>query len=214
MSKIREHDLQPSETVLLLVDFINPMDFDGADRLAPSAVHAARQTARLRRKLGAEGARCVYVNDHYGMWASEFRVLWKQCRAIRGAASDIARAIAPGARDFSILKPRHSAFYATPLDLLLEQLRCKNLIVTGVAADSCVFFRAMDAYLRGYSVCVPQDCVGAESFDLRDRALEQMARVLKADIRPAAALMGEGGRKSLGDDGRQAARHPGRGGPE
>ncbi|MBW8894534.1 MAG: cysteine hydrolase, partial [Burkholderiales bacterium] len=86
------------------------------------------------------------------------------------------------------LKPRHSAFYATPLDLLLEQLRCKRLIVTGIAADNCVLFSAMDAYLRGYSVWIPVDCVAAESADARGRALEQMARVLKADIRPSEAV--------------------------
>jgi nicotinamidase-related amidase len=54
-----------------------------------------------------------------------------------------------------------------------------------MANASCVFFSAMDAYLRGYSVWVPIDCVAAESADARDKALEQMARVLKADIRPA-----------------------------
>jgi hypothetical protein len=34
-------------------------------------------------------------------------------------------------------------------------------------------------------VWVPIDCVAAESADARDKALEQMARVLKADIRSA-----------------------------
>ena len=70
----------------------------------------------------------------------------------------------------------------------LQPSRCKRLIVTGIAADSCVLFSAMDAYLRGYSVHVPVDCVAAESADARDKALEQMARVLKADIRPAEAV--------------------------
>ncbi|RZJ00298.1 MAG: isochorismatase family protein, partial [Rubrivivax sp.] len=74
------------------------------------------------------------------------------------------------------------------LDLLLDQLQCKRLIVTGIAADNCVLFSAMDAYLRGYSVWVPVDCVAAESVDARDKALEQMARVLKADIRPSEAI--------------------------
>lgn len=188
MSKIRTEDLKPSKTVLLLVDFVNPLRFDGAAELAPSAVEAARQTARLRRRLATGGVRVIYANDNYGLWTSDFKALWKHCSALRGHAGEMARLIAPKKQDLALLKPRHSAFYATPLDLLLEQLGCKRLIVTGVAADSCVLFSAMDAYLRGYSVSVPTDCVAAESADARDKALEQMARVLKADVRPSDSI--------------------------
>lgn len=184
MSKIRTDALAPSKTVLLLVDFINPLQFDGAADLSPSALQAARQTARLRRRLTREGVRTVYANDNYGMWTSDFQALCKRCAALPGTAGDMASRVAPRAGDFTLLKPRHSAFYATPLDILLEQLRCKRLIVTGIAADSCVLFSAMDAYLRGYSLWVPADCVAAESADARDKALDQMARVLKADVRP------------------------------
>lgn len=187
MSKIRTDALEPSKTVLLLVDFINPLKFEGAAALAPSALAAAKQTARLRRRLARDGVRSVYANDNYGLWTSDFKALCKRCAALPGTAGQVARAMAPAARDFTLLKPRHSAFYATPLDILLQQLRCKRLIVTGIAADSCVFFSAMDAYLRGYSLWVPVDCVAAESADARDQALAQMARVLKADVRPSAA---------------------------
>lgn len=188
MSKIRTQTLAPSKTVLLVVDFINPLSFDGAAALAPSALEAAKQTARLRARLSAEGIRTVYANDNYGEWTSDFKALWQHCRAAPGTAGKIAKLMAPRHEDFALLKPRHSAFYATPLDLLLDQLRCKRLILTGIAADSCILFSAMDAYLRGYSVCIPADCVAAESAAARDTALEQMARVLKADIRPSETV--------------------------
>jgi nicotinamidase-related amidase len=188
MSSIRIDSLEPSRTVLLLVDFVNPLDFDGAAELAPSAERAARETAKLRRRLSPLGVRTVYANDNYGLWTSDFKALWQRCAARRGAAGRIARLIQPRSRDLTLLKPRHSAFYATPLDILLEQLGCKRLIVAGIAADSCVLFSAMDAYLRGYSLCIPPDCVAAESEDARDKALEQMARVLKADVKPAASI--------------------------
>jgi nicotinamidase-related amidase len=185
MSKIKTDDLAPSKTVLLLVDFINPLTFDGAAEITPSALEAARQTARLRRRLTADGVRTVYANDNYGEWTADFNALFERCRHMRGAAGQIAELMKPKRKDFAVLKPRHSAFYATPLHLLLEQLHCKHLIVTGIAADNCVFFTAMDAYLRGYSLWVPVDCVAAESGEARDQALQQMARVLKADIRPS-----------------------------
>lgn len=187
MSKIEPVRLKPSKTVLLLVDFINPLRFDGASEITPSALAAAQQTAKLRRRLEADGVRTVYANDNYGEWTSDFKALCRHCQDLAGAAGRIAKLMAPKRNNFAVLKPRHSAFYATPLHLLLEQLHCKHLIVTGIAADNCVFFTAMDAYLRGYSIWVPVDCVAAESGEARDQALQQMARVLKADIRPSVS---------------------------
>lgn len=177
--------LPPSPTVLLLVDFVNPLDFPGARALAPAAIEAARATARLRRSLRSTGAQVVYANDNYGVWRSDFHGLWQRCQRLSGAPAELARALAPRKSDFSILKPRHSAFYETPLDLLLRQLRCKKVILAGLAADSCVLATAMDAYLRGYAVWAPEDCVASESTEIRDQALALMQRVLKADIRPS-----------------------------
>lgn len=105
---------------LLLVDFINPLQFDGAKALAPSALAAARQTARLRRRLDNEGVRTVYANDNYGDWTSDFKALLHRCLALPGDAGRMAKLVAPRRRDFAVLKPRHSAFYATPLELLLQ----------------------------------------------------------------------------------------------
>lgn len=179
--------LPPSPVVLLLIDFINPLDFEGAQQLAPEAVAAARATAALRRTLQARGAQSVYANDNYGVWHADFMAVWQRCRDAGGPSADMARVLAPRRRDYTILKPRHSAFYATPLDLLLRQLRCRQLVLTGVAADSCVLASAMDAYLRGYAVWVPADCVAAESAEMRDQALAVMQRVLKADVRDSRA---------------------------
>ena len=188
MSRIRLDPLAPSRTVLLLVDFVNPLDFDGAEQIAASAVEAARCTAALRRRLSAQGVRTVYANDNYGLWTSDFKALWTRCAAQRGAPGRMAKLLAPARHDFVLLKSRHSAFYATPLDILLRQLKCHRLVITGIAADSCVLFSAMDAYLRDYAVCVPPDCVAAESDAERDKALEHMKRVLKADIRTSDRL--------------------------
>ena len=178
-------DIGRSATVLLLVDFINPLDFEGAQSLRGPALQAALATARLRRRLAREAVACVYANDNYGIWRSDFQQLWNGCRAVVGEPGRIARALKPRRADFTILKPRHSAFYNTPLELLLSQLRCRRLVVTGLAADNCVLFTAMDAYLRGYSLWVPPDCTAAESVSAKAEALALMQRTLKADVRAA-----------------------------
>lgn len=171
--------------MLLLVDVINPLDFEGAEALALPALDAARAIARLRRDLAQRGCQTIYANDNYGVWRSDFKLVWTRCRRRPGASGRIARLLKPSSQDLTLLKPRHSAFYSTPLELLLKQLHCKRLVIAGLAADNCVLFTAMDAYVRGYALWIPADCVAAESSDAKQAALAQMQRVLKAQIRPA-----------------------------
>lgn len=171
-----------SRKVLLLVDFINPLRFEGAGDIADAAVDAARATARLRKQFHADGSCVIYVNDNFGQWRSDVQTLLRECRKAGGAAAELARLLPPAKADLLILKPRHSGFYATPLDLLLAQLGAKDLIVTGLATDYCVKCTAMDAYVRGYRVAVPADCTAAESEQRKHEALDWMKDVLKARI--------------------------------
>ena len=183
-AKAISSQLGHSATVLLLIDFINPLDFDGAQEMADAALQAARAAATLKARVLAEGGQCIYANDNYGTWRSNFPELWRKCRAMKGAPGRIASALKPGPTDLTVLKPRHSAFYCTPLDLMLGQLKPRRLILCGLATDNCVLFSAMDAYLRGYRLWIPADCAAAESEGVHRQALQHMARVLKASIRP------------------------------
>lgn len=180
--------LPRSPTVLLLVDVINPFEFPQAQALAPPALRAARAMARLKQRLAARRVLAIYANDNYGRWRSDFRQTLAHCLACGGAAARIAQLLAPGPDDLVMLKPRHSAFYATPLDLVLTQVHAKHLVIAGLAADICVQLSAMDAVLRGYHVAVPSDCTAAESPDAKAQALAYMKRVLKADVRRSSAL--------------------------
>jgi nicotinamidase-related amidase len=107
-------------------------------------------------------------------------------RGMRGR--EIAQRLAPSAQDYSVLKPKHSGFYMTPLSLLLESLGVRRLILTGLLADSCVVFTANDAYLRGYRLCVPSDCVASMRPEHVQQALSYMQRTLKAEVDPAQSL--------------------------
>lgn len=177
--------LPPSPVVLLLIDFINPLDFEGAQELAPAALAAARATVVLKRRAVRQGVACIYANDNYGVWHSNFPDVLRHCRARGGAARELTRLLAPGRRDYTVLKPRHSAFYCTPLPLLLQQMKTRRLILTGLASNNCVLFTAMDAYVRGFSLWVPSDCVAAESERENRQALEHCRTVLKAQTRTA-----------------------------
>ncbi|MFY9944434.1 MAG: isochorismatase family cysteine hydrolase, partial [Exiguobacterium chiriqhucha] len=83
----------------------------------------------------------------------------------------IAKRIAPEDKEYFIIKPRHSTFYGTQLDILLRQLDVTSLVLTGVASDICILFSANDGYMREYELHVPRDCVAAETDKRNDSAL-------------------------------------------
>ena len=192
MTKKRSH------TALLLIDFINLFDFDDADKLGPAAIRAARFAAKLKARARAARVPCIYANDNFGRWKSDFADLTSACLRRAGPARVIAQLLRPQEGDLSVLKPRHSAFYGTPLEFLLNDLGAKRLVITGLTTDSCVMFTAHDAYVRGYRIWVPSDCVAAARPQFTRDSLGHMARVLKASTVPSRTPM-NAAFKSSGD---------------
>ena len=69
---------------LLLVDFINLFDFDGAQKRAPRAIRAARFTVKLKNRARAAGMPCIYANDNFESVAGAYGEN-AQSRHTRGA---------------------------------------------------------------------------------------------------------------------------------
>ena len=173
---------------LLLIDVINDLEFDAGDRLLSQALPAAARIADLKRRAKAADIPTVYVNDNFGRWRSDFRQTVAHCLepGVRGRA--LAQLLAPEADDYFVLKPKHSGFQATVLDMLLEHLGARRLIITGFRSDSCVLFTAADAHMRNYGIHVPEDCTAALDAEQNRRALALLQHSLHADIQPATTL--------------------------
>src|ERR1700754_1295783 len=135
---------------LLIIDVINDMEFEGADGLVETAVPMAHRIAALKRRAKAAGIPAIYVNDNFGRWQSDFRRVVEHCLSDGVRGEEVARILEPEEDDYFVLKPKHSAFYATTLDVLLAHLGASTLILTGIAGNICVFFSANDAYMRDY----------------------------------------------------------------
>jgi nicotinamidase-related amidase len=172
--------LPHARRVLLLVDVINSFDFDGAERLAAQVRPVLPVIAALKAALHRERVPAVYVNDNFGHWTADFRQLVTRCRAAGGDAAATVRALAPAAGDLTVLKPRHSAFYATPLQLLLAQMGTRELVIAGFATDACVQLTAADAYQRGFSLWVPADACAAQDPVRHEAALQWLRRSVGA----------------------------------
>jgi nicotinamidase-related amidase len=185
----RDHLSSPSPVALLLVDLVNPMDFEGAEALLPPALRAARAIAALKRRTRDAGIPTIFVNDNFDQWHMGFRELVEHHGRPEAKGRALIEIVAPDASsDHFVLKPMHSGFFQTPLDVLLERLGAETLVIAGIAADICVWATAHDAYMRDYHVVMPSDCVAAEREEWTRETLARARRVLHADTRPSADI--------------------------
>jgi nicotinamidase-related amidase len=184
------HGNAPDEcrVALLIIDMINAFDFAGAAAMLPRALAAAKATAALKKRARGADVPVVYVNDNFGRWRSDFRSILAHCLREGVAGKPIAELLKPDEDDYFVLKPKHSGFQFTTLDVLLSHLGAETLILTGVAANFCVLFTAHDAYMRDYHLVVPSDCVASQTEEEDRAALAHMANVTKADTRPSSQI--------------------------
>jgi len=193
MASSDAHDLygaapDKSPVALLLIDVINDFEFEDGAALLEHAAPAAEAIAALKRRARALGIPAIYVNDNFGRWKSDFQSLVRHCLedGVRGAS--FVRCLQPDVEDYFVLKPKHSGFFETPLQLLLQYLGARAVILTGLTTNICVLFTANDVYMRDLELYVPRDCAAAVREEEHAYALEQIEIVLKADTSPSTAL--------------------------
>lgn len=177
-----------SGAALLLIDVINDFEFEGGEKLLDQALPVGRNIARLKEQAKKLKIPAIYVNDNFGRWQSDFRKIVSHCRRDDIRGKPFVELLLPDDDDYFVLKPKHSGFYSTSLDLLLSHLTARNLILTGIAGNNCVLFTANDAYMRDFKLYVPSDCVVSIEKQDNEYALRQMKEVLKADIGSAADI--------------------------
>jgi len=173
---------ETSDTALILVDVLNDFLFAGGAKLAAEASAILPALVSLKQDAIRHRIPVIYVNDNAGRWRSDHQRVLKKAGAKGSRGRAILRRLAPRATDYIVLKPKQSAFYGTPLEVLLDYLKVRRLVIAGFAADICVFFTAQDAFVRDYSVCVPSDCIASETPEKKGRAVEEMIRLFAARI--------------------------------
>ncbi|WP_406698960.1 isochorismatase family cysteine hydrolase [Singulisphaera sp. Ch08] len=177
-----------SPVALLLIDVINDLEFPGGDQLLRFAEPMAHQIALLKPLVRRAGIPVIYVNDNFGRWRSNFQAYVDHCLNDNVRGRVLAQQLKPDEDDYFVLKPKHSGFFSTTLEILLHYLQVETVILTGVAGNICVLFTANDAYMRDFHLIVPSDCVASNSAHENQHALTEMRTILKADTRPSSEL--------------------------
>jgi nicotinamidase-related amidase len=171
-------------SALVVIDMLNTYDFDDADALAASAEEVVPNIAKLIERASREDVPIICVNDNYGDWNSSADELVE--RAMQGRRPDLIEPIRPPEEVSFVIKARHTIFYGTPLEYLLQTQGIDRLVMTGQVTEQCVLYSALDAYVRHLDVAVPRDAVAHIHDDLADAALRMMETNMDADVTPSA----------------------------
>ena len=162
------------KSALLLVDVINDFDFEGGAALLRQAAKAGPAIVRLIERARRSGVPVVYCNDNFGQWRSDRDALIRHVLTARPAMANVVEPMRPHEDDYFLIKPRHSAFYETPLENLLEHLRARHLVLAGFAGDGCIHTSATDAHVRKYEVTICADATASQTAARNARALTHL----------------------------------------
>jgi nicotinamidase-related amidase len=177
-----------TSAVLLLIDVINHFEFPDGARILRHAAAIAPNLARLRQRARAAGIPTIYINDNFGDWRSDASSLLSRCLRPEAPGRSFVEQIKPGPEDYFVLKPMHSAFYQTPLDVLLRHLGASSLIFGGLTTNSCILCSVHDANMRDYKIIVAANCCAARSGREHTRALEHIRAIPDARVLLSSAL--------------------------
>jgi nicotinamidase-related amidase len=99
----------------LLIDVINDFNFPEADELLQFAKPMAERIAVLKARAKKADVPVIYVNDNFGQWRSDFKGQVRYCLQPGAKGREIVELLHPDEKDYFVLKPKHSGFYASSL---------------------------------------------------------------------------------------------------
>jgi nicotinamidase-related amidase len=177
---------QSQGTALVVLDMLNSYEHDEGEELAKGVAAAIDGVRTIIDRAHEAEIPVIYVNDNYGDWNSSSEELAAQ--AMAGAHPELVEPVLPREGDSFVIKARHNAFYETPLEYLLGQTRVDRIVFAGQVTEQCVFYSALDAYVRHFRPVIATDAVAAIYEDLAAAALQMMERNMGAELGQAAEL--------------------------
>lgn len=85
--------------------------------------------------------------------------------------------VTPQLGDYTIVKPRFSAFFQTELDLILRRLGVRTLYLAGTTTPNCIRTTCYDGLSLDYNVAVLTDCCSSNDEEIQRANLRDMANV-------------------------------------
>ncbi len=170
---------------LAVVDMLNTYDHADADALAESVREVLPNIEELIRRGRANGDTMVfYANDNHEQWELSREQLVE--KALAGKHPELIEPIAPHGDEPFIMKGRHSIFYQSSVDHLIQVSGVRQLILCGQVTEQCIQYSALDAYMRGFEVVVPRDAVAHINPEWAESVCGMMEKNMHADLTPVS----------------------------
>ena len=167
---------------------LNTYRHDDADQLAPNVAKIIDPLAGLiAQTRSRDDTGLIYVNDNFGDFAADFDDIVRS--ALDGERPDLVEPIVPEEGSLNVIKVRHSAFFASPLEYLLRRQEINRIVLTGQVTEQCILYSALDGYVRHFDVVVAEDAVAHIDADLGAAALKMMERNMSASLLQAAQCL-------------------------
>lgn len=163
---------------LIIIDMLNDFVIKGAPLEVPGAIGIVSNIAKRINMAQKSGISVIYACDRHKKNDSEFRV-WPPHAVEETKGAEVVDGLKPKEGDLIIYKTTYSSFFGTDLERCLKKNKIKKLVLTGVCTEICVLYTAVDAYMRGYQIEAPEDCVAGLTKEDHRFALRQMKEVLK-----------------------------------
>ena len=110
--------------------------------------------------------------------------------AMKGTkGAQVVSVIKPSRADYFFEKRVYSSFQGTGLELLLHNLKIDTVVIVGLLTEICVRHSAADAFMRGFKVKIPKDCVEAFSEKAQIEGLEYLKAMYGAEITTSSELV-------------------------
>ncbi len=176
-----------TKSALLVIDmengFINPESVH-CIRNAAKTVPALTRSIQIAREKGIP---IFFVKRIYRLDGSDVEMtrydVWKDGNRAMSPSStgkcsaQAPEGLQPKSGDYSIIKPRWSAFFHTELDLILRRLGIRTVILTGTTTPNCIRTTAYDANSLEYNVVVLEDCCSSQTEEIQRNNIEDMQRM-------------------------------------
>jgi nicotinamidase-related amidase len=168
-----------ADVALLIIDMQN--DVVEKLPLAPGIIPGIQEVLELFRKTNRPvfHIRRSYRADGTDVELPRLEVFKsKGFRVVEGTSgAEIVEPLKPKAGEYIIIKSRWSGFFKTNLDLLLNRLGIKQVVLSGVQTPNCIRTTAYDAISYDLDTIVLKDCSAAMTHEIHEYNLNDMAGI-------------------------------------
>lgn len=179
--------LKENKVALVVIDMENGFIMPGSPHRIAMAGQTLENCKRVIEHSRASSIPVIFVKRIYRQDGSDVELTrwagWKEGGRSMAPASeglngaDVPEEVRPQKGDYSIIKPRWSAFFQTELDLILRRLGVTAVAIIGTTTPNCIRTTAYDANSLDYEVIVVEDCCSSQTKEIQKANIDDMERM-------------------------------------